>query len=97
MAAELQHLLAAYSRCTSFLDEPVVSSMVAEPRDDGNPVSNRAGSRVGPYILEKEIGRGGMGVVYEATRSDGTFQKRVAIKILRARPQRRSVPEPFST
>ena len=41
-----------------------------------------SGQRVGPYRLIREIGRGGMGTVYLAVRSDGVFQKRVAIKIL---------------
>ena len=41
--------------------------------------------RIGPYRLIREIGRGGMGTVYLAVRSDDVFQKRVAIKILRAR------------
>ena len=41
-----------------------------------------AGQRVGPYRLIREIGRGGMGTVYLAVRSDDVFQKRVAIKIL---------------
>ncbi len=40
--------------------------------------------RIGPYRLLKEIGRGGMGVVYEAERDDGQFSKRVALKLLPA-------------
>jgi eukaryotic-like serine/threonine-protein kinase len=39
--------------------------------------------RVGPYRLIRELGRGGMGTVYLAVRSDDVFQKRVAIKILK--------------
>src|SRR5262245_28756322 len=39
--------------------------------------------RVGPYRLIREIGRGGMGTVLLAVRSDDAFQKRVAIKVLR--------------
>ncbi len=40
------------------------------------------GERVGAYRAVSEIGRGGMGVVYLATRDDDQFQKRVAIKIV---------------
>ena len=37
---------------------------------------------IGPYRLLKELGRGGMGVVYLALRDDGSFQKQVALKVL---------------
>jgi non-specific serine/threonine protein kinase/serine/threonine-protein kinase len=40
--------------------------------------------QIGPYRLLHEIGRGGMGVVYEAERADGQFLKRVALKLLPA-------------
>jgi eukaryotic-like serine/threonine-protein kinase len=38
--------------------------------------------RIGAYTLKHEIGRGGMGVVYQAERSQGDFAQRVAIKLL---------------
>ncbi len=40
------------------------------------------GSRVGPYVIVREMGRGGMGVVYEGRRVDDDFHKRVAIKLV---------------
>jgi len=40
------------------------------------------GRKLGPYRLLREIGRGGMGVVYLAARADEAFEKQVAIKIL---------------
>jgi len=41
------------------------------------------GSRVGNYEILGEIGAGGMGAVYLATRADGIFRKRVAVKIVK--------------
>lgn len=40
------------------------------------------GTRLGPYRIEAEIGRGGMGVVYRGERADGEFAQTVAIKCL---------------
>jgi serine/threonine protein kinase/Flp pilus assembly protein TadD len=37
----------------------------------------------GPYRVVREIGRGGMGVVYAAVRDDEAFKRRVAIKVLK--------------
>ncbi|HEX7361998.1 MAG TPA: serine/threonine-protein kinase [Bryobacteraceae bacterium] len=40
--------------------------------------------RLGPYRVIREIGRGGMGVVYLAERDDGEFQRAVAIKLIQS-------------
>ncbi|NQZ05951.1 MAG: serine/threonine protein kinase [Algicola sp.] len=37
--------------------------------------------RLGPYQIEHEIGRGGMGIVFLAHRADGLYEQKVAIKI----------------
>ena len=42
-----------------------------------------AGERVGPYQLVQEIGRGGMGSVWLSERADGTYKRRVALKLPR--------------
>jgi len=39
------------------------------------------GERVGHYKIVREIGRGGMGVVFEAVREDGEFEQKAAIKL----------------
>jgi len=41
------------------------------------------GRRIGVYVLVREIGRGGMGAVYQAVRADGEFQQCVAIKLIK--------------
>ncbi|MEM9998725.1 MAG: serine/threonine-protein kinase [Bacteroidota bacterium] len=41
------------------------------------------GTRVGPYRIEGILGRGGMGTVYRAARADGTFEKAVALKLVK--------------
>lgn len=41
-----------------------------------------AGQALGAYRLISPIGKGGMGIVWLAERSDGRFQRRVAVKIL---------------
>ena len=38
---------------------------------------------VGPYRLGRELGHGGMGVVYLAERADGHFEQRVALKLIK--------------
>lgn len=59
------------------LIEDAHSSLIAEiPR-------GRDGERVGAYRLIRELGRGGMGMVYLAERVDGAYQQEVAIKFVR--------------
>ncbi len=46
-------------------------------------VPSRTAQTIGPYRVLRELGKGGMGVVYLAVRDDGAFRKNVAIKLLR--------------
>jgi hypothetical protein len=41
-----------------------------------------SGRLIGSYVIEGEIGRGGMGSVWRARRADGRFEGHVAIKLL---------------
>ena len=77
LRAEVHSLLQAHARARSqFLESP------ATP----HPEVSRTGQTVGDYRLEQEIGRGGMGEVYFATRADGLYVKAVAIKLVRGGP-----------
>lgn len=42
-----------------------------------------AGQKIGVYEIVRELGQGGMGAVYLATRADGKFSQRVALKLLK--------------
>jgi hypothetical protein len=72
---QVMALLAAHARAEGILDVDARSLM---------PQADRMPERLGVYRMVRELGRGGMGVVYEAERDDGQFQRRVAIKVLRA-------------
>lgn len=49
--------------------------------DQDVPASQPSQRRVGPYVIEREIGRGGQAVVYAA--ADPALPRRVALKVLR--------------
>ncbi len=44
----------------------------------------KAPETIGPYKLLRELGQGGMGVVYLGQRADGEYSKQVAIKLITA-------------
>ncbi|MDJ0839970.1 MAG: serine/threonine-protein kinase [Acidobacteriota bacterium] len=60
----------------AFMDQPLF-------RVEPTATCCQPGSRLGPWRIERELGRGGMGSVYLAERADGAFQQRVAVKVLR--------------
>lgn len=49
---------------------------------DRDPAEGFAGTRLGPWQVVREVGRGGMGAVFEAFRADDQYQQRVAVKTL---------------
>jgi serine/threonine-protein kinase len=84
LAAEVRTLLAAHGRSADFLESPAVqlgAALLEEPAALG--VSPSAPQRAGPFRIVRELGAGGMGVVYLAEREDGQFEQRVALKLIR--------------
>jgi eukaryotic-like serine/threonine-protein kinase len=82
---ELESLLANHDETGQFLDTPIASvpSLLEDELLPPAETEKQIGARIGAYRIEKEIGRGGMGEVYLATRADSEFDKRVAIKLIR--------------
>ncbi len=76
--AEVLAMLAAYDRDPAYLERGADAREVLAGIDR----DVLAGRRLGAYRLIREIGRGGMGVVYEAVRDDQEFDRRAAVKIL---------------
>jgi tetratricopeptide (TPR) repeat protein len=72
---EADSLLKAWEAQEHFSAEHAASHQ-EEPR------AAQTGQRIGPYQLERILGRGGMGAVYLAHRADGQFEQQVAIKLI---------------
>ena len=80
LRAEVASLLASDADELPWLDRPVFEAAAGLLASD--PTAG-AGSRIGPYGLVRELGRGGMGRVFLAARADGAFEQQVAVKLLR--------------
>jgi tetratricopeptide (TPR) repeat protein len=75
MAAEVYALLEAYQA------EEIETASRRKSSGDGRE-SRTESKRIGPYLLDSLVGRGGMGAVYLAHRVDGQFEQKVAIKLI---------------
>jgi len=75
---EVRSLLEAHWNAGTFLHQPAVANQ--NPEDE---TRLREGDPLGPYRLIRALGHGGMGSVWLAERYDRTFQKQVAVKVLR--------------
>ena len=76
--AEVRKLLAAETQ--NNFAEPV-ANLSQLWRDD--KAEDFIGKQIGSYKITKEIGRGGMGIVFEAVRSGEDFSQTVALKLLK--------------
>lgn len=85
MRRDVVGLIAADDTAPRFeaeLDEARRAAAASYTGDRG--MAMHAGDRIGPWRLLRELGAGGMGVVWLAERADGQFEQRVALKLIRA-------------
>jgi tetratricopeptide (TPR) repeat protein len=75
LAAEVHSLLRA---CHA--EEQLTASHRLEP-ETGREATSEV-KQIGPFVLDRLLGRGGMGAVYLAHRADGQFEQKVAIKLI---------------
>ena len=78
----VEELLAAHGGVDSLLDRASTGRHVTVPQTEGISISERPGTRIGPYKLLEKIGEGGMGVVYMAEQEE-PVARRVALKIIK--------------
>ena len=79
---EARSLLAVYLESPDFLEGVTPVLPLVDLADE--PSGSLAGRRIGAWQLVREIGRGGMGVVWEARRADQQYEQRAAVKLMRA-------------
>jgi tetratricopeptide (TPR) repeat protein len=75
LAAEVTSLLAACE------EEERLAALRRLRTETGREIETES-KHIGPYLLDRLLGRGGMGAVYLAHRADGQFEQEVAIKLI---------------
>lgn len=79
--ADVRALLSREQQTTQHLDRPILGLLDELTGEECAP-----GDVLGAWTLVRRIGRGGMGSVFLAQRSDGHFEHTAAIKLLRGVP-----------
>ena len=90
----LQALVAAHDRSSDFMRSPAVE-LAPELLEDAPGAAPAMPEYAGPFRIVRELGHGGMGVVYLAEREGAEFRQRVALKLVRHPGARDAVRQRF--
>lgn len=63
-------------------DQQIGAAVQAAALETVTAVDQLCGTRIGPWAVIREIGKGGMGTVYLAERADQQYDQKVAIKLI---------------
>jgi serine/threonine protein kinase len=83
---EIESLLAHRRQAEGFIEAPAIEvaaqALAAEDTRGAANASHLVGRVISHYRIVEKIASGGMGDVYRAVRSDGSYDKEVAIKVI---------------
>lgn len=79
LRSEIESLLAYEERASDFIETSAFDSNSESFLEE----QTLAGRRIGDYQIVRELGRGGMGAVYLAERTDVDFKQQVALKLVK--------------
>jgi serine/threonine protein kinase/tetratricopeptide (TPR) repeat protein len=77
LRTEIESLLSSFDGAPTFLEDRPAADLLSEQ------LRTIVGKKIGAYRIVREIGRGGMAVVYLGERDDQSYRKQVAIKMVR--------------
>ena len=81
--SEVSALLTAHDSAGNFIQQPALIDVGLVTIDEHEHSAAIAGQQIGTYKVIRELGRGGMGAVYLAARADESFDKQVALKLIK--------------
>ncbi len=85
LRADLERLLALHEQTTGLQESAAVMAgekLLPGAGSSSSTQQRLLEKRIGPYVLRRLIGYGGMGAVYEGERVEGGFRQQVAIKLI---------------
>ncbi len=93
LRAEVETLLLAHQQAGQFIQAPAFEAGV-ELLKQREQLAQR-GRLIGAYQIIRELGQGGMGAVYLAARADQSYEKHVAIKLIRRGAESQEIERRF--